>query len=635
MQKYIIKLIKSAMTLLAVSVLMVSCELNAIDPISNAIPDPHAYTLPRSVFMSTTVKISGSFIVASDSNSLFLRSVTDPSGTGDIKLTLPTSTAITGWTVSLKIPSFGQIAEGRYNLIVKRGDKTFIIKRTLAAMSVFANESFSRDSITGDDIIVSNCVLDNQGASQYGVGDEIILKGIGFSINDSLYFDPARPSFRAAPYLVTDKEARFIVPAGVAEGTVNLKFSNMPVYTIPTGYQPSYITLSGVKIAKSLTGISNVTLPATPVTAGSAVIIGGVGFASGDKVVVRVDDNSETLNIDETALPNLSFTLPVSYTGKTVQLLLSRTGKPLFHLGFITTDPTKKNSLIANVSLPQYLPSGLQGKSLSFIINGTGFLTGDKIVLGTTVLTSTTITTASVLTTTTAANTPVGIYNVYLRRGTQPDELLGTVNVVSAPRLFEYAEGGIVFWLDPTNPLKGMICHVKDAIASNNITDTELSKVIFGIQTTASGEILQSTSLNKLIGGGAANTQNILNVQKENARAAIFCDTLVVTMNNVNYDHWYIPSINELVEMFKVRTSINTAATQSGRGGEVFNTQSSSTQSSPGKIPIAGYMSSSAYTFSRIWAQNFQNDSQKPTAFLKINYFRVRAVRSFDLTPAN
>jgi hypothetical protein len=133
-------------------------------------------------------------------------------------------------------------------------------------------------------------------------------------------------------------------------------------------------------------------------------------------VVIRVDNNSETLNIDETALPNLSFTLPATYTGKTLQVLLSRTGAPLFHLGFITTDPTKKNSLIANVSLPQYLPSGLQGKSLSFIINGTGFLAGDKIVLGTTVLTSTTITSASVLATTAAENTPTGTNNVYLRR---------------------------------------------------------------------------------------------------------------------------------------------------------------------------------------------------------------------------
>jgi hypothetical protein len=228
MQKHIIKSIKSAIILLAVSVLMVSCELNAIDPMNNTIPDPHAYTLPRAVFMGTTVKISGSFIVASDSDSIYLRPVSDPTGAGDVNLIVPLN-GITNWTVSLKIPSSGQIAEGHYNLVVKRSGKTFIIKRTLTAISVFVNESFSRDSIPGDDIIVSDCVLDNQGASQYGVGDEIILKGIGFSSTDSLYFDPARPAFRAAPYLVTDKEACFIVPAGVAEGTVNLKFSNMPI----------------------------------------------------------------------------------------------------------------------------------------------------------------------------------------------------------------------------------------------------------------------------------------------------------------------------------------------------------------------------------------------------------------------
>jgi hypothetical protein len=61
--------------------------------------------------------------------------------------------------------------------------------------------------------------------------------------------------------------------------------------------------------------------------------------------------------------------------------------------------------------------------------------------------------------------------------------------------------------------------------------------------------------------------------------------------------------------------------------------QAYTTQSNPGKIPIAGYMSSSAVTFSRIWAHSFQNANQKPTAFLKTNYFRLRPVRSFDLTP--
>jgi len=631
MKNNMIKSIKYLFTALSFSVVLVSCELSAIDPMTNTIPDPHAYTLPRAVFMGTTIKISGSFIVISDSGSIYLRPVTDHSGAGDVKLKL-SSDGITGWTLSLKIPASGQLTEGRYNLVVKRGAQTFFIKRTLAAMSVYANESFNRDPIPGDDILVSDCTLDTQGVLQYGVGDEIILKGIGFSTTDSLYFSTSNPSLRAAPYLVTEKNAHFIVPNGVAEGTVNLKFSNMPVYTVRTGYNPSYITLSGLKIAKSLTGITGITLPATPAVGGSDVIISGLGFASGDKVVVRVDGISETLNIDETAFPNLKFTLPTIYAGKTVQVLLSRIAAPLFSLGFITTDASKKNSLIANVSMPNNIPSGLQGKSLTFLINGSGFNAGDKIVLGTTVLTTTAITTSSILVTTAAANTAVGAYDIKLRRGTQPDELLGTVNVITAPRLFEYAEGGIVYWLDSKNPLKGLVCHVKDAIASSNITDDELKKVVFGVYSTSDGVVLPATSLNKAIGTGAANTLSIKNIQGVNSRAVTFCDTLKTIVDGNEYKNWYIPSIDELSEMYNVRTSINAAATVSGRGGESFNSQSSATQSSPGKLAISGYMSSSAITFSRIWACSFQN-SQSPNCYLKTNYFRLRAVRSYDRTP--
>lgn len=627
MQKHIIKSIQLILTILLVSTLMASCEMDAIVPMSNVVPDPKAYTLPRAVFMGTTEKISGSFIVAADSNSIYLRPVIDPSGATDVKLTVPFN-GIKSWTVSLMIPASGVIPAGRYNLVVKREGKTFLIKRTLAAMSVYVNESFSRDPIIGDEIIVSDCTMDSQGASQYGVGDEIILKGIGFSASDSLYFSA---TIRSAPSFVTDSNAHFIVPAAATFGTATLKFSNKPIYTLPTGYTPSFKSFAGVVIAKSLIGITGVSLPAAPVTAGSAVLISGVGFAAGDRVVVRENGKSETLSIDETALPKLSFILPATFPGKSIQVLLLRASAPLFSLGFITTDATKQNSFIGNVSMPANIPSGLQGKALSFVINGSGFMSGDLILLGTTVLTTTSINNSSILVNTTAANTAIATYNVKLRRGNLPDQLLGTVNVVTAPRLFEYAQGGIVFWLDPTNPLKGMVCHVKDAVASTSTSDTELTKVIFGVRTSSDGTTLPASSLNKAFGSGAVNTQSIKDIQGVNSTAAFYCDTLKTTMSGVAYGNWYIPSIKELEAMCTVRTSINSAATISGRGGVAFNSQSATTTSTPGKVIISGYMSSSAYTFAHIWSCNF-NSTQTNAAF-KTNYFRLRAVRSYDLKP--
>jgi hypothetical protein len=634
MKKIMINKLKQAATVLLVALTFVGCEMNALDPMTNEIPDPNAYTLPRAVFMGTTVKISGSFIVSSDSASLYLRPAADASGASDVKVQVPTR-SINGWTASFKVPTVGAITEGKYNLIVKRGDKTYIIKRTLAAMSVFANESFDRTPIPGDEIIVSNCMPDTVGANCFGVGDEIVLKGIGFSMNDSLYFNPSKPDLRAAPYKVTETEARFVVPAGVTAGSPSMRFSNMPVYSTATGYKPSYITISGIKFNTAISNVANIVLPSNAVVAGSPVTITGTGFAVGDKVVLNVNGVKETITIDETVLPDLKFILPASYAGKTMQVLLARVGSPLLSLGFITTDVSKQNSKISNVVLPKYLPTGVEGKALSFLIKGTGFIAGDKIVMGTTVLTSTTVSSTSILATTSAAITAAGTYTLKHRRGTQPDEILGDVQVITAPRQFEYAEGGIVFWLDVENPVKGMVCHVKDAIPSINNTDTELAKIIFGIHTTSSGVTLPATSLEKAIGTGAANTQSILEVQKEFAKAAFYTDTLTTQMNTLSYTDWYLPSIGELTELFKARTGVDVAALVAGRTGEKFNIQASTTQSAPGKIPIAGYMSSSAVTFSRIWAHSFQNANQKPTAFLKTNYFRVRAVRSFNLTPAN
>lgn len=626
--------LKQIATVLMLALIFAGCEMNALDPMTNEIPEPNAYTLPRAVFMGTTVKISGSFIVISDSAALFLRPVSDPSGASDARVEVP-SNGINGWTTSFNVPTPDKISEGKYNLVVKRGDKTFIIKRTLASNSVFVNESFNRTEIPGDEIIVSNISIPANSTNCFAAGDEIVFKGIGFSMTDSLYFNPSKPDLRAAPYKVTDTEAHFIVPTGITIGAAVMRFSNMPVFSVPTGYRPSYISITGATFANAISDISNVVLPTTAVTAGSPVTITGSGFKAGDKVVLNVNGVNEVLPIDETALPDLKFVLPATYSGKTMQVLLSRAGSPRFSLGFITTDATKQSSKVANLVIPKYLPSGLQGKALSFLIKGTGFIPGDKIVLGTTVLTSTTITAGYALVTTAAANTTAGTYTLKLRRGTQPDEVLGDVQVISAPRQFEYAEGGIVYWLDVENPVKGLVCHVKDAIAYNNVTDTELSKITFGIHTTSAGVVLPATSLEKAIGTGAANTQSILAVQKENARAAIFCDTLSVDMNSVTYNDWFIPSIDELVALFKVRASVNTAATVTGRGGEIFNVQSSATQSNPGKIAIVGYMSSCAFTFSRIWAHSFQNDTQKPTAFPKTSYFRVRAVRAFNLTPTN
>ena len=126
-------------------------------------------------------------------------------------------------------------------------------------------------------------------------------------------------------------------------------------------------------------------------------------------------------------------------------------------------------------------------------------------------------------------------------------------------------QGGIVFWLDPENNMRGKVCYYKDA------TDAKIWN-----------------------------------------NAKTYCNELAVTRNTVLYDDWYLPSIDDLKLMYDNKTTINTTALANLGGSFEDYT----------------YWSSSEFDNLGASIQSFTNGNQSHNVN-KGDTGRVRAVRAF------
>jgi hypothetical protein len=142
--------------------------------------------------------------------------------------------------------------------------------------------------------------------------------------------------------------------------------------------------------------------------------------------------------------------------------------------------------------------------------------------------------------------------------------------------------GGIIFYIDETG-MHGLIAATADQ-------STNIYWGCAGTLTGASGTA---------IGTGQANTTAIVNACSE-ASAARICDNL--TLNG--YDDWFLPSIDELYEMYYQRYFIG------------------------GFVTSESYWSSSEYNENQAWFQHFFDEGDNPgSKFYDTHY--VRAARAF------
>jgi len=168
-----------------------------------------------------------------------------------------------------------------------------------------------------------------------------------------------------------------------------------------------------------------------------------------------------------------------------------------------------------------------------------------------------------------------------------------------AANIGDYRDGGVVIWVDPNDNSKGLVCSVADQ--ANSSAEWGCWDIINTIPITgADGTV---------IGSGAQNTIDIEAECTTPGTAADVCANL--THNG--FSDWFLPSKDALAAMYDNKDIIN--ATAVANGGENFNESALYWSSSES--------SASDKAFDFYFATGVSEET------LKLNFFSVRAVRSF------
>ncbi|WP_179375955.1 Lcl domain-containing protein [Winogradskyella wichelsiae] len=158
----------------------------------------------------------------------------------------------------------------------------------------------------------------------------------------------------------------------------------------------------------------------------------------------------------------------------------------------------------------------------------------------------------------------------------------------------DFRNGGVVFWVDPTDNTHGLVCAIEDQ--SSVIPWNNGSYIVTGATGTA-------------VGTGAANTATIITAQ--GATETDYAAGLARAYTGGGFNDWFLPSQDELNEMYLNKAAIEATAT--ANSGAVFYNDY--------------YWSSSEVNNSYAWYQSFA-DGNKLGFFKYISYY-VRAVRAF------
>ena len=165
-------------------------------------------------------------------------------------------------------------------------------------------------------------------------------------------------------------------------------------------------------------------------------------------------------------------------------------------------------------------------------------------------------------------------------------------------------QGGVVYYVAPT-PTDldgdgkvdiGLICAVEDQSAA-------IDWILGGdTQSTANGNTLEA------IGTGQSNTTAMMNQAGYTGGAAQAAEDYSVTDNGVTYNDWFLPSLEELNEMYSQKNSIEAAA-----GVTPFGTD---------------YWSSSEHSSNRAKSVDMSSGNDSNTN--KSSQYSVRAIRTFS-----
>lgn len=176
-----------------------------------------------------------------------------------------------------------------------------------------------------------------------------------------------------------------------------------------------------------------------------------------------------------------------------------------------------------------------------------------------------------------------------------------TINLNNINELGDFNHGGVVFWIDPTDDTKGLVCSIVDQTAGVRWDNPS------GPSTSVSG-----TSID--FGTGSSNTDLI--IAHEGGDQSTYAAGVARAYDGGGFNDWFLPSTGEMTEVFNNITIINT--TSVANGGANIST-------------VTDYYWSSSRqpnTTESVYLFSFINGGAN--GVLPINSRPVRAVRAFQ-----
>lgn len=194
---------------------------------------------------------------------------------------------------------------------------------------------------------------------------------------------------------------------------------------------------------------------------------------------------------------------------------------------------------------------------------------------------------------------PNMLATISVDNGTQSVSANAFVTINDVNEIGEFKYGGVIFWIDPaSNNSEGLVCDINN----QGFTSWSCSNTI---DTGATGTA---------IGTGAANTTAIISNSCTSSNGAA---NIIAALNFNGYDDWFLPSKDELTEMYLNRNIID--VTSASQGG--------SNLSNPAQ-PISHWSSSQSLSDDgKAWIRLFVNGSEGEAD--KTVIITSRAVRTF------
>ena len=173
-----------------------------------------------------------------------------------------------------------------------------------------------------------------------------------------------------------------------------------------------------------------------------------------------------------------------------------------------------------------------------------------------------------------------------------------TVSLNDKHEVGEFKYGGVIFWIDPaSNNSAGLVVDINDMVSPNAPQGIAWDE----------GTIMVTGATGTDIGTGEANTSAIVANYLSGTYAAWLCAAYQLN----GYTDWYLPSKDELNQMYLNRIIVN--ASSLANGGTAFSN--------------SFYWSSSEFNSANAENQDFTNGSQAITG--KFIFRNVRAIRSW------